>query len=85
MTRLLRLQGARERKLELKKVREEEEEERKKVLDIEEEKLAAERRREHIEKAKQQQYYETDRVRTFHVRSDFPFSYNYNRLSSLFV
>ncbi|CAF2716727.1 unnamed protein product [Rotaria sp. Silwood2] len=58
--------GARERKLELKKIRDQEEEERKKVLDLEEEKIAAERRREHIEKAKQLQYYETDRVRTFH-------------------
>ncbi len=53
----------------MKKVREQEEEERKKVLDIEEEKIAAERRREQIEKAKQLQYYETDRVRTFHVNS----------------
>ncbi len=62
----------------MKKVREQEEEERKKVLDIEEEKIAAERRREQIEKAKQLQYYETDRVRTFHVKSfifdDFHFS-----------
>ncbi|CAF3548237.1 unnamed protein product [Rotaria sp. Silwood2] len=56
----------RERKLEMKKIREQEEEERKKLLDIEEEKLAAERRREQIEKAKQLKYYETDRVRTFH-------------------
>ncbi|CAF5219610.1 unnamed protein product, partial [Rotaria magnacalcarata] len=58
--------GARERKLEMRKIREQEEEDRKKLLDIEEEKLAAERRREHIEKAKQLKYYETDRVRTFH-------------------
>ncbi|CAF3190640.1 unnamed protein product [Rotaria sp. Silwood2] len=58
--------GMRERKLEMKKIREQEEEERKKLLDIEEEKLAAERRREQIEKAKQLKYYETDRVRTFH-------------------
>ncbi|CAF0867927.1 unnamed protein product [Rotaria sordida] len=58
--------GARERKLEMKKIREQEEEERKKLLDIEEEKLAAERRREQIEKAKQLKYYETDRIRTFH-------------------
>jgi hypothetical protein len=56
----------------MKKIREEKEEERRKVLDIEEEKFAAERRREHIEKAKQLQYYDTDRIRTFHVE--------YNRL-----
>lgn len=61
------LKGARERKLELKKNRDQEEEERKKVIDLEEEKLAAERRREQIEKAKQLQYYQTDRIRTFHV------------------
>jgi len=52
----------------LKKLREKDEEERRKVADVEEEKLAAERRREQIEKAKQLQYYETDRVRTFHVK-----------------
>jgi hypothetical protein len=51
----------------MKRLREAEEEERKKLLDVEEEKLAAERRREQIEKAKQLKYYETDRVRTFHV------------------
>jgi hypothetical protein len=67
---MLFFKGNRERKLELKKQREAEEEERKKVLDIEEEKLAAERRRGQIERAKQIQYYETDRVRTFHVKTD---------------
>ena len=52
----------------MKKIREQQDEERRKAIDVEEEKLAAERRREHIEKAKQLQYYETDRVRTFHVK-----------------
>ena len=52
----------------MRKLRAQEEEERKKLLDLEEEKLAAERRREYIEKAKQTRYYETDRVRTFHVK-----------------
>ncbi len=51
----------------MKKIREQQEEERKKLSGIEEEKLAAERRREQIEQAKQLQYYQTDRVRTFHV------------------
>ncbi len=64
----MNFQGARERKLEMKRLREEQEEERKKNLDLEEEKLAAERRREQIEKAKQLKYYETDRIRTFHVK-----------------
>ncbi|CAF4300468.1 unnamed protein product [Adineta steineri] len=58
--------GDRERKLQMKKLRDKEAEERKKVLDLEEEKLAAERRREYIDKAKQERYYETDRVKTFH-------------------
>ena len=55
----------------MRKIREQEEEERKKLLDIEEERLASERRREHIDKAKQLQYYDTDRVRTFHARICF--------------
>jgi hypothetical protein len=58
----------------MKKIREQEEEERKKLLDVEEEKLAAERRREQIEKAKQLKYYETDRVRTFHVNINIKIS-----------
>ena len=57
----------------MKKIREEQEEERRKVLDVEEEKIAAERRREQIEKAKQIQYYKSDRVRTFHVSNLFEF------------
>jgi hypothetical protein len=52
----------------MKKLRQKEEEERKKLLDIEEERIAAEYRREQIEKAKQLQYYETNRLRTFHVK-----------------
>jgi hypothetical protein len=59
----------------LKKVREQEEEERRKLLDLEEEKLAAEIRREQIEKAKQLKYYDTDRVRTFHVSLNQIFIY----------
>ncbi len=59
----------------MKKVREQEEEERRKLLDLEEEKLAAEIRREQIEKAKQLKYYDTDRVRTFHVSLNQIFIY----------
>jgi hypothetical protein len=62
------VQGKRERQLQMKKERADECEQRKKVIDIEEEKLASDRRRELIEKAKQQQYYETDRIKTFHIR-----------------
>jgi len=59
----------------LKKIREQEEEEKRKLLDLEEEKLAAELRREQIEKAKQLKYYDTDRVRTFHVNLNQIFIY----------
>ena len=77
-------QGAREKKLEMKKIREQQEEERRKAVDVEEEKFAAERRREQIEKAKQLQYFETDRVRTFHVKEKF-FVFAFVRSSSIFV
>ena len=43
------------------------EEEEKKAVDIEEAKYQAEKRKEAIEKAKTQQYYQTDRVKGFHV------------------
>ena len=43
-------------------------EERKKV-DIEEAKYQAQKRKEAIERAKTLQYYQTDRVKTFHVRT----------------
>ena len=62
------ISGDQERKLQRKKNRAREEEEKKQLLDLEEEKLAAERRREYLDKAKQTRYYDTDRVRTFHVR-----------------
>lgn len=81
------LKGAREHKFEMKKMREQKEEERRKQVDIEEEKLAAERRREQIEKAKQLQYYETDRVRKFHVIEIVPgfrFAFSKNRNANCF-
>lgn len=61
-------QGQRQKKLEAKKLREEVEEEERKILDLEEAKYQAEKRKEAIEKAKAQQYYQTDRVKGFHVR-----------------
>ncbi|CAB1328481.1 unnamed protein product, partial [Coregonus sp. 'balchen'] len=53
--------GQRQQKLEAKKIREELEEEERKQMDIEEAKYQAQKRKEAIEKAKTQQYYETDR------------------------
>ena len=60
-------QGQRQKKLESRKLREDKEEEEKKVMDIEEAKFQSEKRKEAIEKAKTQQYYQTDRVKGFHV------------------
>lgn len=75
-------QGQRQQKLEARQLREEREEEERKLKDIEEAKYQAERRKEAIDRAKTQQYYQTDRVKGFHVRhlqfrfcnSVFPFS-----------
>lgn len=66
-TLIFSLQGQRQKKLEAKKIREAIEEEERKLLDIEEAKYQAQIRKEAIEKAKTQQYYQTDRVKGFHV------------------
>ncbi|KAG5283659.1 hypothetical protein AALO_G00044540 [Alosa alosa] len=58
--------GQRQKKLEAKKIREEVEEEERKRLDLEEAMYQAEKRKEAIERAKAQQYYQTDRVKGFH-------------------
>ncbi|XP_052422203.1 cilia- and flagella- associated protein 210-like [Carassius gibelio] len=58
--------GQRQKKLEAKKFREAIEEEERKQIDIEEAKYQAQIRKEAIEKAKAQQYYQTDRVKGFH-------------------
>lgn len=61
------IQGTRTRKLEARKLREQKEEEEKQAIDLEEAKYQAQKRKEAIEKAKTQQYYQTDRVKNFHV------------------
>ena len=48
-------------------MREAKKEEERKQLDIEGAKYQAQKRKEAIEKAKTQQYYQTDRVKNFHV------------------
>uniref|UniRef100_A0A4W4GRC6 Trichohyalin-plectin-homology domain-containing protein n=1 Tax=Electrophorus electricus TaxID=8005 RepID=A0A4W4GRC6_ELEEL len=58
--------GQRQKKLEAKKLREEIEEEERKQIDTAEAKYQEQKRREAIEKAKAQQYYQTDRVKGFH-------------------
>ncbi|ELU10324.1 hypothetical protein CAPTEDRAFT_176680 [Capitella teleta] len=63
--------GQRQRKLEARQIREEKEEEEKKKIDIEEAKFLAEKRKAAIEKAKTQQYYQTDRVKGFHSALQF--------------
>ena len=60
------IEGQRLKKLQAKKIREEQEEEERKKIDIEEAKLQAQKRKEAIEQAKQQLYYQTDRVKNFH-------------------
>ncbi len=66
------LQGQRQKKLEARKLREAQEEEEKKRIDVEEAKYQAEKRKDAIEKAKTLQYYQTDRVKGFHV--SFPWT-----------
>ncbi|KAG8432412.1 hypothetical protein GDO86_016891 [Hymenochirus boettgeri] len=58
--------GARQKRLESKKLREEKEEEEKKQIDLEEAKFQEEKRREVIEKARLKQYYQNDKVKKFH-------------------
>ncbi|KAL8587022.1 hypothetical protein ACOMHN_023412 [Nucella lapillus] len=60
------LAGQRQRKLEARKQREEKEEAERLQIDIEEAKYQAAQRKIAIDKAKTQQYYQTDRVKNFH-------------------
>ncbi|EDO49042.1 predicted protein [Nematostella vectensis] len=60
------IEGLRNKKLQARKIREEKEEAERVKIDIEEAKHQAQKRKEAIEKAKTQQYYQTDRVKTFH-------------------
>ncbi|KAK7110491.1 cilia- and flagella- associated protein 210-like [Littorina saxatilis] len=60
------LAGQRQRKLQARKQREEKEEAERQQIDIEEAKYQAGQRRAAIDKAKTQQYYQTDRVKNFH-------------------
>ena len=65
------LQGERQMKLQAKQLREEAEEQKRVKIDIEEAKFQAEQRKHAIEQAKTKQYYQSDRVKEFHVSSDF--------------
>ncbi|XP_077437117.1 cilia- and flagella- associated protein 210 [Vanacampus margaritifer] len=56
----------RQKKLEAKKLRDQMEEEKRKQIDMEEAKYREEKRKEAIEKAKEQLYYETERVKGLH-------------------
>uniref|UniRef100_H2Z1I6 Trichohyalin-plectin-homology domain-containing protein n=1 Tax=Ciona savignyi TaxID=51511 RepID=H2Z1I6_CIOSA len=58
--------GQRQKKLQARKLREEKEEEGRVKLDIEEAKYQAEKRRQAIDKAKTIQYFQTDRIKSFH-------------------
>ena len=67
------MQGNRRRKLEARAIREAKKEEERRQLDLEEAKFQAQKRKEAIEKAKTQQYYQTDRVKNFHVNKNQSF------------
>ena len=60
-------QGQRQKRLEERRKRLEKEEEDRKKIDIEEALFQAEKRKSAIEKAKLQQYYQTDRIKGLHV------------------
>ncbi|XP_075685539.1 cilia- and flagella- associated protein 210 isoform X2 [Rhinoderma darwinii] len=60
------ISGLRKEKLQAKKLREESEEEEKKKHDLEEAQYQAEKRRQAIENARVKQYYQNDKVKTFH-------------------
>lgn len=61
------IQGQRLKRLQARELREEKEEAERVKIDIEEAEFQAARRREAIEKAKTMLYYQTDRVKQFHV------------------
>ncbi|KAG8559709.1 hypothetical protein GDO81_017422 [Engystomops pustulosus] len=60
------ISGLRKEKLQAKKLREEREEEEKQKIDLEEAQYQAEKRRQAIENARLKQYYQNDKVKTFH-------------------
>ncbi|XP_044159227.1 coiled-coil domain-containing protein 173 isoform X1 [Bufo gargarizans] len=60
------ISGLRKEKLQAKKLREEREEEEKKRIDLEEAQYQAEKRRQAIEDARIKQYFQNDKVKTFH-------------------
>lgn len=61
------IEGQRMRKLEARKLRAEDEEKKMQLIDREEAKFQQAKRKEAIDKAKTQQYYQTDRVKSFHA------------------
>ena len=61
------LQGDRQLKKLARKLRDEADEEHKKEIDLEEKKYQAQKRKEAIEKAKSDQYFESDRLKAFRV------------------
>jgi Flp pilus assembly protein TadB len=60
-------QGSRAKKLEQRREREKKEEAERQEIDLEEAKFQAAQRKAAIDKVKTQQYYQTDRVKSFHV------------------
>lgn len=65
------MQGIKEQKLKAKKKRDEELEAERQILDLEEEIYKQGERRKAIESAKQYQFYQTERLKNFHVLLGF--------------
>jgi hypothetical protein len=53
--------------LEQKKIREDRDEGQRNTVDVEHEKVMAEERKKQLDQAKLLQYYDTDKIKTFHV------------------
>jgi hypothetical protein len=62
-----KLKGARKKKLQQNQIRKDKEEEDKRQVDLEHAQMMAEERRKNLEQARLVQYYETDKVKKFHV------------------
>lgn len=75
--------GMKEQKLKAKQKRDEEIEAERQILDLEEEIYKQGERKKAIENAKQYQFYQTERVKSFHVLSSFSPIYKYVYLACI--
>lgn len=76
-------QGMKEQKLKAKQKRDEEIEAERQILDLEEEIYKQGERKKAMENAKQYQFFQTERVKSFHVLSSFSPVYKYVYLACI--